>query len=103
MSDRIEVFKQMLESDPGNTIVMFGLANEYQKAGMVPETIAVLEKYLELADDEGAAWGMLARAYENEGYSDKAKGAYEKGIEAALAHGHPSMAEDFRFALENDY
>jgi len=103
MSDRIEVFKQMLESDPGNTMVMFGLANEYQKAGMVPETIAILVQYLELADDEGAAWGMLARAYESEGNSGKAKEAYEKGIEASLAHGHPSMAEDFRFALDSDY
>ena len=103
MPNRIEVFKQMLESDPGNTMVMFGLANEYQKAGMTAETIESLEKYLALADDEGAAYGMLAKAYEQTGDSEKAKAAYEKGIEAALAHGHPSMAEDFRFTLENDY
>jgi len=70
---------------------------------MVPETIAILVQYLELADDAGAAWGMLARAYESEGDSGKAKEAYEKGIEASLAHGHPSMAEDFRFALDSDY
>lgn len=103
MSDRIEVFKQMLESDPENTMVMFGLANEYQKAGMAAETIESLERYLALADDEGAAYGMLARAYEQAGESEKAKAAYEKGIEVSLAHGHPSMAEDYRFTLENDY
>ena len=103
MSDRIEVFKQMLESDPENTMVMFGLANEYQKAGLVAETIDTLEKYLALADDEGAAYGMLAKAYEQSGHSEKAKAAYAKGIEVSLAHGHPSMAEDYRFTLENDY
>lgn len=93
----------MLEADPENTMVMFGIANEYQKAGMTAETIEALERYLSVADDEGAAYGMLARAYEQSGDSGKAKAAYEKGIEAALAHGHPSMAEDFRFTLENDY
>lgn len=103
MSERIEIFKQMLEADPENTMVMFGLANEYQKAEMTEETIEALEKYLAIADDEGAAYGMLARAYEQSGDSEKAKAAYEKGIEVSLAHGHPSMAEDYRFTLENDY
>lgn len=93
----------MLEADPENTMVMFGLANEYQKAEMTEETIEALEKYLAIADDEGAAYGMLARAYEQSGDSEKAKAAYEKGIEVSLAHGHPSMAEDYRFTLENDY
>ena len=32
-TSRIELFKQMLASDPGNTAVMFGLAKEYEKVG----------------------------------------------------------------------
>ncbi len=43
MSDRIEVFKQMLESDPSNTMVLFGLANEYQKLNDWQKTIETLE------------------------------------------------------------
>ena len=35
MQNRIEVFKQMLESDPSNTMVMFGLAKEYEKIGTI--------------------------------------------------------------------
>jgi predicted Zn-dependent protease len=103
MSDRIEVFKQMLESDPANTMVLFGLANEYQKLKDWPKTIATLEDYLARADDEGAAYGMLAKALEATGESEKAKAAYEKGIEVSLAHGHPTMAEDYRQTLEFDY
>ena len=30
---RIDVFKQILESDPSNSNVLFGLAKEYEKAG----------------------------------------------------------------------
>ena len=103
MSDRIEVFKQMLESDPENTQVLFGLANEYLKAENHTEGIKTLEKYLEKADDEGAAYGMLAKAFEATGESEKAKAAYEKGIEVSIAHGHPTMAEDYRQILEFDY
>jgi predicted Zn-dependent protease len=103
MSDRIEVFKQMLESDPDNTMVLFGLANEYQKLNDWQKTIETLEDYLQKADDEGAAYGMLAKAFEASGESEKAKTTYEKGIEVSMAHGHPTMAEDYRQTLEFDY
>jgi predicted Zn-dependent protease len=103
MQNRIEVFKQMLESDPDNTMVLFGLANEYQKAEDWQKTIETLENYLSKADDEGAAYGMLARAYEKSGNREKARRAYEKGVEVSAAHGHPSMAQDFRATLDLDY
>jgi Putative Zn-dependent protease, contains TPR repeats len=93
----------MLEADPSNTMVMFGLAKEYEKTENYEEVAALLEKYLSLADDEGNAYGMLARAYEKTGDREKAKEALIKGIEVSNAHGHPSMAEDYRMTLEMDY
>lgn len=103
MQNRIEVFKQMLASDPENTIVLFGLANEYQKTEDWHNVIATLEDYLSKATDEGAAYGMLAKAYERIGEREKARGVYEKGIEVSLAHGHPTMANDYRMTLDLDY
>ncbi len=103
MQNRIEVFKQMLEADPNNTMVLFGLANEYQKAEDWQKTIEALTDYLQKADDEGAAYGMLAKAYERIGETEKARNTYEKGIEVADAHGHPSMAGDYRMTLDLDY
>lgn len=102
-SSRVETFKQMLESDPDNTMVRFGLANEYLKAEQYEEAIAALKAYLERADDEGAAYGMLARAYEKVGRRDEARQAFQRGIEVAQAHSHPSMAEDYRMTLSEDY
>jgi predicted Zn-dependent protease len=102
-TSRIEVFKQMLESDPANTSVLFGLAKEYEKAGQHDEMIAALERYLAHADDEGNAYGMLARAYEKSGKRVEARAAYERGIAAAQSHGHPSMAEEYKMTLESDY
>lgn len=103
MQNRIEVFKQMLDADPNNSMVLFGLANEYQKIEDWQKTIETLENYLSKADDEGAAYGMLAKAYERTGDREKARAIYERGIAVSNAHGHPSMAQDFQETLDLDY
>ena len=54
-TSRIEIFEQMLAGDPSNTMVMFGLAKEYEKAGDETKLIETLERYLAVADDEGNA------------------------------------------------
>jgi predicted Zn-dependent protease len=100
MQNRIEIFKQMLISEPDNSMVMFGLAKEFEKLGHADEVIALLEKYLATADDEGNAYGALAKAYASKGNREKAKECYAKGIEVSLAHGHPTMAGDYKFNLE---
>jgi predicted Zn-dependent protease len=103
MQNRIEVFRQMLEADPDNSMVMFGLAKEYEKLGETQEVITLLENYLAKADDEGNAYGMLAKAYEQAGQREKAIETYKAGIDVAMAHGHPSMAQDYRMTLDIDY
>lgn len=103
MQNRIDVFKQMLESDPENSMVMFGLAKEYEKLGQTQEVIDLLENYLSKADDEGNAYGMLAKAYEQSGNREKAIETYRKGIDVSMAHGHPSMAQEYRMTLDLDY
>ena len=103
VTSRIDAFKQMLTGDPDNTVVRFGLANEYLKAGQYQEAVGELERYLQLADDEGAAYGMLERALEQLGQRDRARVAYEQGIKAAESHNHPTMAGEYRMTLETEY
>jgi predicted Zn-dependent protease len=102
-ASRIDIFKQMLSTDPKNTAVLFGLAKEYEKAGLDEELIETLNRYLDAADDEGNAFGMLAGAYERMGQKDKAREAYQRGIETAQRHGHPGMAEEYRMTLAANY
>lgn len=99
-TSRIDIFKQMLIGDPVNSSILFGLAKEYEKVGQTGEMIETLERYLAIADDEGNAFGMLARAYEKAEQRDKAKETYQRGIDAATKYGHPSMAEEYRTTLE---
>src|SRR5262245_9724186 len=100
---RAEVFEQMLQTDPNNTAVLFGLAKEYEKAGDNGKLIETLERYLSAANDEGNAYGMLARAYERADQPDKARETYQRGIDTAMAHGHPGMAEEYREILATDF
>ena len=102
-ASRIDIFKQMLVSDPINSSILFGLAKEYEKTGQTPEMIETLERYLAISDDEGNAYGMLARAYETSGQHERAKEIYQRGIAAAAAHGHPSMAEEYRSIVESEF
>jgi predicted Zn-dependent protease len=103
MQNRVEVFEQMLAADPSNTMVMFGLAKEYEKAENYEKVVSILEKYLSQSDDEGNAYGMLAKAYEKTGNREKAIETLKKGIEVSNAHGHPSMAQDYQMTLDMDY
>ena len=102
-ASRIEVFEQMLAGDPANTMVLFGLAKEYEKTGDDTKVIETLERYLAAADDEGNAYGMLARAYERSDRRDKARETYQRGINAASSHGHPSMAQEYREILDTEF
>ena len=103
MQNRIEVLQQMLESDPDNTMVMFGLAKEYEKVGKHDKIISILETYLIKAEDEGNAYGMLAKAYDQSGNREKAIETYKKGIDVSMAHGHPSMANEYKMTLDLDF
>ncbi len=93
----------MLVSDPANTMVLFGLAKEYEKAGNDQKLIETLERYLAAADDEGNAYGMLARAFERTKQSDKARETYQRGVDVSMAHGHPGMAEEYRQILQSEF
>ena len=96
---RIEAFQRMLETDPVNGMVRYGLANELMKLERYSDAIAEYRLYLAQAQDQGAAYGRLAQALDRTGDVDGARRAYEEGIAAANRHGHPGMAQEFQLAL----
>ena len=102
-SSRLEALKEMLEKDPNDSFVRYGLANEYYKANRLDECVEQIEAYLKLADDEGAVYRMLGHSLLRLGRRDEARRAFEQGIVAAERHAHPSMAEEFQETIELEF
>lgn len=99
-TSRIDALKRMLERNPNDARIRFGLAMEYERLGRWEDMIGELRLYLASADDEGNAWGRLGRALGELGRDDEARAAYHRGVDAAHRHGHPSMAAELEDALE---
>lgn len=97
---RIDALKKLIERNPNDPRLRFGLAAEYEKLGRWEQVVTELREYLALAEDEGNAWGRLGNALLQLGRDDEAREAYRKGIETANRHGHPSMAAEFEMILE---
>lgn len=98
---RIENLQRMLEKHPDDARLRFGLALEYEKLGRWEEVAGQLERYLQLTDDEGNAWGRLGAALRHLGRDEDARAAYRTGIEAATRHNHPTMAAEFEEVLDD--
>lgn len=90
----------MLNRRPDDPRLHFGLAVEYLNAGELEEGVVRLNRYLDMTDDEGNAWGRLGEALARLGRMDEARTAYRTGIDQALAHGHPTLAQELEEALD---
>ena len=97
---RIESLLKMTEARPDDPRAHFGLALEYERAGRWADAVEHLRAYLALADDEGNAYGRLARALRELGRGEEARAAYALGIAAANHHHHPTMVMEFEEAIE---
>jgi Flp pilus assembly protein TadD len=99
-SDRLAYFATLARESPSEARARFGYANELLRAERYSEAAGELRAYLDLAEDEGNAWGRLAEALTALDRPDEAADAYLAGIDQAIKHGHTGMAEDFQHALE---
>jgi len=98
---RLEALLGMLPEEPNDPMLRYMLANEFFKAGQYPEAIEHISTYLNMKEDEGAVFRLLAQSYQKLGKTDDARKSYERGIEAANKHGHPGMAEEFQMAIDD--
>ena len=98
---RIESLRKMAEARPDDPRPRFGLALEYERAGLWEEAVAELRAYLARTDDEGNAYGRLGHALRALGREDEAREAYRQGVEAANRYGHPTMAGEFEDVLDD--
>lgn len=97
---RVEALERMLAARPGDRRAHFGLALEYERLENWQEVVRHLEAYLAGGEDEGNAYGRLARALLQLGREDEARDRFRQGIAAARRHGHPTMAAELEMELD---
>jgi predicted Zn-dependent protease len=100
VQDRLDYFARLVDEAPDVARARFGYANELMHAERWADAVEQLRAYLDLAEDEGNAWGKLAEALTRLGRVEEAADAYLAGIDQSLKHGHTGMADEFQAALE---
>ncbi len=98
---RIEALKGMLSQAPEDATLHYMLGLEYCKAQMHSDAVESLRRYLKTADDEGAAYRILAQSLRALGRLEETRQTYRDGLTAATRHGHQPMIEEYTQALRD--
>lgn len=100
-ASRIEALLALVAQDPSDGTSHYMLGYEYFKAQKYPEAMRTLRRYLQLSDDEGAAYRLLAQSLEQVGDVEGARTAYQDGLAAATRHRHQPMIHEYTQALRD--
>ncbi len=101
MSTRLEQLQKMLEREPNDTFLLYGLAMEHKKAGNKDLALKLLEKVVELDPGHGYALFQAGQIHETSGDVEAARKAYEGGIIAANKSGDAHARSELEGALSN--
>ena len=100
--DRIEALKQLLEQEPHDTMLLFGLGDEYFSQGQYTEAIPYFEEAVRVDPAYAAVYVYLARAYEETNQLDMVRQTVERGWGPAVRSGDKNLTtelEDIRERL----
>lgn len=81
--DRLDALSALVEAQPGEPMIWYGLANEYIKLTRWREAADALTRVVTLNPDYTSAYQLLGTALMNLGEADKARQAWTEGIEVA--------------------
>jgi tetratricopeptide (TPR) repeat protein len=98
-TNRLDMLKQMLAQDSGNTFARYGLAMEYAKAGQLDESVAEYRTLIETDPTYVAAYYHAGQTLEKMGEIEQARAMYENGIEACLRKGDAHTRAEIEAAL----
>jgi len=100
-STRVDTLKQMLEGDPANTFVRYGLAMEHLNSGGLEEAVAEFRKLLENNPDYAAAYFHGGQTLEKLGKIDDARALYDQGIAVTTRTGDRHTRSELQAALDD--
>ena len=100
MPDRLAKLTKMLESEPGDAFLRYGIGMEHKKAGRLDEALGWFDKTLESDAGYCYAYYQQGQTHEQRGDDESAKAAYRRGIETATRVGDAHARGELEAALE---
>ncbi len=97
---RIEALKTLVEQNPSDSFVRYGLAMEYSKSGDLEAAIREFRTLLEANPDYSAAYFHGGQALERLGRAEEARQTYLAGIEATTRKGDLHTRSEIQAALD---
>jgi predicted Zn-dependent protease len=84
---RIDAFRSLLEEQPDEAVVWYGLANEYIKLESWVDAADALQNVIRCNPDYTAAYQMLGSALLGQGKADEARRVWTDGVAVATRTG----------------
>jgi len=100
VSTRLEKLQELLQQDPGNALLGYGLAQELAGIGRLDEAVAQYERLIAVKPDYCAAYFHGARTLEQLNRKDDARAMYRRGIETAARTGDEHARSEMQAALD---
>jgi tetratricopeptide (TPR) repeat protein len=98
-TNRLEILKQMVAQDPGNSFARYGVAMEYANSGELAAAVTEFQKLISTDPNYSAAYYHGGQALEKLGRVDEARALYEQGIEATRRTGDTHTRGEIEAAL----
>ena len=98
-NDRLGQLQQLLQRDPNDTFLLYGIALEYKKIGDTGKAIEYLDRVIQLDPGYCYAYHQRGLAHEAAGDIESAKRSYREGIETARMKGDDHARQEIEAAL----
>jgi Tfp pilus assembly protein PilF len=100
MSTRLEHLKNMVEQDPGNSFLRYGLAMEYRNAGEIETAVAEFRALMAASPDYAPAYFHGGQTLEMMGLPEEAREVYRQGVQVASRQGNQHARNEMQAALD---
>ena len=98
-SPRLDQLFKMLEKQPQDTFLLYGIGMEYRKLKAAEKAIEYFDRVLGVDSAYCYAYFQKGQVYEQMGRNDQARGSYYQGIAAARKAGDAHAQGELEAAL----
>lgn len=99
-SDKLQQLFKMLEREPRDTFLLYGIGMEYKKLSDDKQAIDYFSKVIAIDPNYCYAYYQMGQAHERAGAIDEARQAFQNGVEAAARAKDSKARDELQAALD---